>query len=167
MIRSDTEHARALEQIAQEEERLAAEEQRLLGEFSADEVEALMDPLRTFHAQLVDEVKVYERLKRGDLGDLTNLRGAGRLLVHLRIAAGITQRELAERLGVHESQVSRDERNEYHGVTLDRASKVMDAIGAQVKTSVVTPHVDSGVGGEPLMPSGKVGKADADYASAA
>jgi transcriptional regulator with XRE-family HTH domain len=36
--------------------------------------------------------------------------------VALRIATGLTQRQLAETLGVHESQVSRDERNEYHGI---------------------------------------------------
>src|SRR5438874_1083087 len=136
MIRNDNEYTRALDRIKQEEERFAAEEQRLRAQFPEGEVEALMEPLLSFHSQLVDEVHVYERLKRGDLGDLTNLRGAGRLLVHLRIAAGLTQRELADRLDVHESQVSRDERNEYHGVTLDRASKIMDAIGANVRTQV-------------------------------
>jgi transcriptional regulator with XRE-family HTH domain len=33
----------------------------------------------------------------------------GQLLISLRIAQGISQRELARRLNVHESQVSRDE----------------------------------------------------------
>jgi transcriptional regulator with XRE-family HTH domain len=40
------------------------------------------------------------------------LRGLGHLLIALRIAQGVSQRELAKRLEVHESQVSRDERNE-------------------------------------------------------
>ena len=43
---------------------------------------------------------------------------SGHLLISLRIAKGISQRELAKRLNVHESQVSRDERNEYFGITL-------------------------------------------------
>ena len=60
----------------------------------------------------------------------------GQLLVALRVAQGISQRELAERLGVHESQVSRDERNEYHGVTLERAQRVLDALGAEVRSMV-------------------------------
>jgi hypothetical protein len=35
-------------------------------------------------------------------------------------------RELARRLGVHETQVSRDERNEYFGITLERAAKILE-----------------------------------------
>jgi len=35
----------------------------------------------------------------------------------------MTERDLARRLGVHETQVSRDERNEYFGITLERAAK--------------------------------------------
>jgi transcriptional regulator with XRE-family HTH domain len=55
--------------------------------------------------------------------------------VALRIARGISQREFAERLGVHESQVSRDERNDYHGITVDRANRVLDALKVQMKSS--------------------------------
>jgi transcriptional regulator with XRE-family HTH domain len=40
----------------------------------------------------------------------------------MRIAQGISQRERARRLDVHETQVSRDERNEYFGITLERAA---------------------------------------------
>jgi len=32
--------------------------------------------------------------------------------------------------------VSRDERNEYHGITMERASRVLDAIGAQILSEV-------------------------------
>jgi len=66
-----------------------------------------MNPLRSFNLQLEEEVEAYERLKRRDLGELENLHGLGRMLVALRIALGLTQRELAQRLGVNESQVSR------------------------------------------------------------
>ena len=61
------------------------------------------------------------------------------MLVALRIARGLTQRELSGRLGVHESQVSRDERNEYHGVTVDRASRVLDAMDVQLKSFFEQP----------------------------
>ena len=67
---------------------------------------------------------------------MQNFAGIGRLLIALRIAKGLTQRELAERLEVSERQVSRDERNEYHGVTVERANRIFEALGVEV-TSVV------------------------------
>ncbi|MHB1768774.1 MAG: helix-turn-helix transcriptional regulator, partial [Phycisphaerae bacterium] len=78
----------------------------------------------------------YERLKRGEFEELDNLRGLGHLLIALRIGQGISQRELAKRLDVHESQVSRDERNEYFGITLERAMKILDALNAHLRTKV-------------------------------
>ena len=42
-------------------------------------------------------------------------------------------------MGVHESQVSRDERNEYHGITLERASRVLDALGVTLVSEFSAP----------------------------
>jgi ribosome-binding protein aMBF1 (putative translation factor) len=94
--------------------------------------------MESFHLQLAEEVESYERLKRREFDELDNLRGFGHLLISLRIAQGISQRELARRLGVHESQVSRDERNEYFGITLERAVKVLDALNVRLRTTVET-----------------------------
>lgn len=60
------------------------------------------------------------------------------LFVAPRITHGITQRELAERLNVHESQVSRDERNDYHGITVDRAGRLLDVLGVDTRTAVLS-----------------------------
>ncbi len=59
-----------------------------------------------------------------------------RLLIAARIANGVTQRELAERLGVSEAQVSRDERNEYHGITVDRAQRILDVLDEKVSARI-------------------------------
>jgi transcriptional regulator with XRE-family HTH domain len=53
----------------------------------------------------------------------------------------LLQRELAERLGVHESQISRDERNEYHAVTVDRTGRVLDAFGVNLRSVFEEPLV--------------------------
>jgi transcriptional regulator with XRE-family HTH domain len=90
--------------------------------------------------QLKEEVQSYERLKRGEFEELINLRGIGHLLICLRIAQDMTQRELADKLGINESQVSRDERNEYHGITLDRASKLLEVLGVRLYSKVELPH---------------------------
>lgn len=137
MIRNEPEYQEAVRRLAQEEKRLAEHEARLKEmRLSPDELKRALDPLRSFHLQLAEEVESYERLKRGDLGEITNLHGLGRTLVALRIALNLTQRQLAQRLGVHESQVSRDERNEYHGITVERASRILDALGVHLTSQI-------------------------------
>ena len=76
-----------------------------------------------------------ERLKTAGLND-DEIKRVIDPMESLRIAKGISQRELASRLGVHESQVSRDERNEYHGITLDRANRILEALRVTLHTTV-------------------------------
>ncbi|WP_363321525.1 helix-turn-helix domain-containing protein [Polycladomyces subterraneus] len=40
-----------------------------------------------------------------------------------------THTELVERLGVSKSQVSQDERNEYHGASIEKLKKIAYALG--------------------------------------
>jgi DNA-binding XRE family transcriptional regulator len=137
MIRNEKEYKEAVERIRQESDRLARQEAELeaMG-LGAAQIKRALDPTRSFHEQLKEEIAAYERLKRGEFDELLNLRGLGQLLVSLRIARGLTQRQLAKKLGVHETQVSRDERNEYHGVTLERAARVLEALGVDVRSHV-------------------------------
>jgi DNA-binding XRE family transcriptional regulator len=136
MIRNEAEYQEAVRRLGAEKGRLDEHKARLqtMG-LSPAEVKRALDPLRSFQAQLAEEIEVYERLRRGDVDCLLNLHGLGRSLVTLRIARGITQRELAERLGVHESQVSRDERNDYHGITVERAARVLEALKVKMASS--------------------------------
>jgi len=140
MIRNENEYQEAARRLGEEQERLAEHRKRLeeMG-LDAAEVKRALDPLRSFHEQLSEEVESYERLKRGEMGELRNLHGLGATLVALRIALGLTQRELAERLGVHESQVSRDERNEYHAITVERASRILDAFSVDLRSEFEKP----------------------------
>lgn len=64
------------------------------------------------------------------------IRAAALPLITSRIAQGISQRDLARRLGVHETQFSRDERNEYFGITLERAAKILDVLNVRLRTQV-------------------------------
>ena len=134
MIRNEGEYQEAVRRLTEEKKRLSQHRGRLEEQgLTAPEVKRALDPLRSFQAQLEEEVDCYERLKRGDVDPLLNLHGFGRSLVALRIARGISQRELADRLDVHESQVSRDERNDYHGITVERAIRVLEALKVQMK----------------------------------
>ena len=132
MIRTDTEYRRALQRLKEETETIRAQRDHLAGlGLSDDEVERAMQPMLAFHAQLEEEVDAYDKMKRGDLGPLQSLTAIGRWLVGARIARGLTQADLAERLGVDPSQVSRDERNDYRAVTVERAQRIMEALGVR------------------------------------
>ena len=137
MIRNETEYQQARARIDAERQRFIAhgEEWKKQG-FNDQQIAKLKEPLESFHMQLVEEVESYERLKRGQFDEFENLNGMGQLLIGVRIARGMTQRQLAKKLGVDESMVSRDERNEYHGITIERAKKVLDALGVRLVTRV-------------------------------
>ncbi len=137
MIRNESEYKEAVQRLTDEKSRITQHRARLIEQgLDKRAVKNVMDPMESFHLQLQEEVTSYERLIRGEFEDLENLRGLGHLLVSLRITRGMTQRELASRLNVHESQVSRDERNEYHGVSVDRVTKILEALGVQLQTKV-------------------------------
>jgi ribosome-binding protein aMBF1 (putative translation factor) len=144
MIRNEAEYQEASKRLDEETQRLEQHRARLKETgLNDDEIKRVIDPLASFHLQLREEVDAYERLKRGEFEELENLRGLGHLLITSRIAQGLTQRELARRLGVHETQVSRDERNEYFGITLERAAKILDALSVRLRSHVAI---------EPLQP---------------
>lgn len=137
MIRNETEYKEAVARLRAEQERLKDHAERLKETgLSPEEIKRVIDPMESFHLQLKEEVESYERLQRGEFEDLDNFRGFGHLLIALRIAQGISQRDLAKRLAVHESQISRDERNEYFGITLERAMKILDALNVRLRTTV-------------------------------
>ena len=133
MIRTESEYKTALQDYQADREVIERQkaEFREMG-FSAEEVATLIEPTLSFQAQLGEEISWYENVRRGTFSPVKRLTEIGTLLIGLRIARGITQEELAKRLGVNQSAVSRDERNEYHGITLERAQKVLDALQATV-----------------------------------
>jgi transcriptional regulator with XRE-family HTH domain len=49
----------------------------------------------------------------------------------LRIACGLTQKDLADRLEVTQALVSRDEKNEYGGITQDRYARILRTLGIE------------------------------------
>lgn len=137
MIRNESEYKRAVARVSEESQRLAETRKRLKEEgLDSEEIKRVADPLESFYLQLREEVESYERLKRGEFDELVNLKGLGHLLISLRIALGLSQSDLAKRLDVKESQISRDERNEYHGISLDRANKILEALGVTLFTKV-------------------------------
>ena len=139
MIRTEAEYQVAVKRVDDEAQRLKQQQAKLKElDLSKEEIKRAMDPLRSFHEQLAEEVSSYERLKRGEFDEIQNFEGLGRLLVAVRVSQGVSQRELADRLGVHESQVSRDERNEYRGITVERVNRILEALQVELLSHVTS-----------------------------
>jgi len=81
---------------------------------------------------LAEDLAFYERAKKGDIPSM-NFGDLGRLLIYIRIAKGLSQKQLAKKLNVSLSNVVEDEQNEYQGLTCDRGFEIVSAMGAKVK----------------------------------
>lgn len=140
MITTDAEYKRALERLEHDLETIKKQKEKLVEmELSEEEIDRAIQPLLSFHEQLKEEVEAYERLKRGDFGTLYNLNSIGRWLIGLRIAKGWTQTELARRLEVTQAQVSKDENNEYHGISVERAQKILEVFQTKIRIEIEDP----------------------------
>jgi DNA-binding XRE family transcriptional regulator len=104
--------------------------------FPPEHVELGLAPLLTLLDQLEGDASWYEAARRGEIRPLLDLRNIGLGLIALRLAKGLTQRQLAERLGVNEAQVSNDEKNEYAGISVERAQRIIDALEGSVTVTV-------------------------------
>lgn len=96
---------------------------------------AQIDAVRNDLAVLTAEIDAYERLRSGEVRrfDVSALAGLPLALIQARIAAGLNQRQLAERLGLKEQQIQRYEASGYEGASFNRLVDVADAIGLQVR----------------------------------
>jgi DNA-binding XRE family transcriptional regulator len=140
MIRTDNEYKEAVKRRDAEKVQIAEYRKQLKSQNISEEmIEKAMQPYESFRLQLVEEIDGYERIKRGVINDTHNLAAIGQRLIGIRICLGLSQRELALKLGVHESQISRDERNEYHGVTVERVDEILSALGVDMKSSFEMP----------------------------
>ena len=136
MIRTEEEYQAALARVEDEEQAMAKERERLIAQgISPEHADIALEPYIAFRMQFLDEIEEYEKLRRGQIEDVENLGGLGRRLILLRLYRRMTQKELAERLGVSIQQVSRDEKNEYHNAGTDKIRRVLEALGVVMRSS--------------------------------
>ena len=127
MIRTDREFTLTQQRLAESDRSIEQQRHVLTAKgYSPEEVAHGLEAMVTMRTQLEEELAWYKRVQQGDIDVVEGLTHLGHLLIAARIASGLTQRALAERLGVDESQVSRDERNDYHGISIERAQRVLE-----------------------------------------
>ncbi|MEM9079430.1 MAG: helix-turn-helix transcriptional regulator [Verrucomicrobiota bacterium] len=132
MIRNEKEYQNTIQSIEALKKRHAEQVQALKKlDISDDDIRAVTEPELIFLEDLEDEARTYERLCQGNASELSKfwkLENAGKLLIALRIFHGLTPSQLAEKLDVHPSQVTRDEKNEYSGITIERFQKIVSTL---------------------------------------
>jgi DNA-binding XRE family transcriptional regulator len=125
---------RRLEEGLQRADEHGAERPPLAQQLLREGIEGQLETLR-------EQVAEYEALQSGTVAvleadSLTQLPDA---LIRARIASGLTQRALAERLGLKEQQLQRYEATRYAGVSLGRAEAIADALGVTIHERIVLP----------------------------
>jgi ribosome-binding protein aMBF1 (putative translation factor) len=118
---------------------------------------AMREAIESQLADLREELAAYEALRAGEVRvlELDSLDQLPEALIRARIAAGLSQKELAGRLGLKEQQIQRYEARRYAGASLARVQAVADALGVQIHERVVLPTATSpaGAAGAPTATS--------------
>lgn len=109
------------------------------------EREAMESQLADLQAELAE----YERLKSADLSVIT-INSFDELadgLIKARIASGLNQKALGERLGLKEQQIQRYEAERYASASYQRLREVADALGLRIKNEILLPVAPGDFGG--------------------
>ena len=115
---------------------------------------AEIEALRSEYENLSMQLHEYEALKSGtvEIPKASNLDELPSILIRARIAKGLSQRQLAESLGLKEQQIQRYEAEEYASANLPRLAEVAKALGLNIsavgefKTISSAPLVDTDKG---------------------
>ena len=124
---------RALEQLTVESRESALAHPRLQ--------KAQEDALRSQIADLHEQLAEYEALRDQTPQALVleSFEEFPQALIKARIATGISQKELARRLGLKEQQIQRYEATEYASASLARVAAVVRALHLTVREEIVLP----------------------------
>jgi ribosome-binding protein aMBF1 (putative translation factor) len=98
------------------------------------------DAFRSQLEDLQDEIAAFERLQNQNVAEslpVDSLGGLAMAIIQARIVSGLTQKQLAERLGIKEQQVQRYEATHYRAASLERIREVMDALNVNVEGHLV------------------------------
>jgi ribosome-binding protein aMBF1 (putative translation factor) len=130
-VRSDAERERAVAQVTFFRAALDKVRGRKPTRRNAEVVAKCESVLRDREAEISD----YDALKRGELNlpKLRRLDDVAAFIPRIRIARGVSQTELARRLGVSKQVISRYEESGYQSVGLARLQQILDALGTKTE----------------------------------
>jgi DNA-binding transcriptional regulator YiaG len=127
MIKSDAQRERIIVQVEGFRHALEKVAEEKPGEGSA----GIRASYESMIRRLEEELREYDQLKSGELL-LPNVEGLDQIapfIAKIRISKGVSQTELARRLGVSKQLISRYEESGYQTVSFARLQEILDAIG--------------------------------------
>jgi HTH-type transcriptional regulator / antitoxin HigA len=97
--------------------------------------------LTTERRELASLLEAYERAKTGDFSVLRERAGndPGALLIVARITKGLSQKDLARKLGLREQAIQRWESEKYRSISLSNYQKVASVLGVTWSIDISTP----------------------------
>jgi HTH-type transcriptional regulator / antitoxin HigA len=131
MIYSDKQYSVATAEVAKLKNALSAAEGRDTDQLWLKQAE--IDALKSQIADIEAELAEYDLLKSGQMSfsKAYALEELPRVLVQARIASGMSQTDLAEKLNMKPQQVQRYEATDYMGASLARLIEVSRALGVK------------------------------------
>lgn len=132
MIRNERQYRITKTQAARFEEALCGLHTRRGGDPLLIQLES--DALESQLSELKEQIEEYESLRSGTSNIIVveSFAELPKALVQARIACGLSQKDLADRLGMKEQQIQRYESTNYHSASMSRLHEVVQALGVKV-----------------------------------
>ena len=106
-------------------------------------IRAERDAMVSQLADLRQELAEYDALQGADVSIISeaSIDGLADGLIKARIAGGLSQRGLAERLGMKEQQIQRYEAERYASASYKRLCEIANALGVRIENEILLPVV--------------------------
>lgn len=143
MIKNEQEYLNTQAQLGKFEQAVAQLESRVRVDDDVHPVlrKAQQEAMRYQIRELRRELEEFDALREGRLTvlELDSFGELPQALIQARIAAGLSQLQLAERLGLKERQIQQYESTDYAAASIQRVQEVIQALGIKVREEVVMP----------------------------
>lgn len=94
---------------------------------------------------ILEEIKEYEQLKTKEISiiEINSFDELADGLIKARIASKLSQKQLADRLGIKEQQIQRYEAERYSSASYQRLRDIAKALGIQIRNDILMPITPS------------------------
>ncbi len=137
MISTDRQAREARDTVRRIDEALSSEQTlaAIVRGLPPEAINGVRESLKIERRELLDLLHAYDQAKSGQFAELREraAEDPGAQLVVARISKGMTQRDLARKLGLREQAIQRYEAERYRSISFSGFQRVARALGAEVR----------------------------------